>query len=82
MQHRQALHMQCIGVHRLYDIRSLGGGGGGGYRSVAQTHAACLDRFHQVQTLSPGGGGGGVVAPSFGSVCETDCESGGGDEQR
>ena len=30
----------------------------------------------------PGGGGGGVVAPSFGSDCETDCESGGGDKQR
>ena len=27
-------------------------------------------------------GGGGVIAPSFGSDCETDCESSGGDKQR
>ena len=37
------------------------------------------------QEVPPGGTGargGGVVAPSFGSDCETDCESGGGDKQR
>ena len=37
---------------------------------------------HVSQASIPWGGGGGVVAPSFGSNCEMDCKSGGGDKQR
>ena len=56
MQLRQALHRQCIGVHRLYDIRSL-------VLLTLNMHISCS--IHVQQCIEKGGREGVLYYNSF-----------------